>query len=186
MKTLHTFTLAIAVTLGLSGAASASTQVIGNTAAASCFRYAEAQNYAVSALETCKTALKMENLSLRDRAATHVNRGIIAAGLGREGQALNDYNEAIRLQPVIGESYANRGVLYRTQKHYENAMADFNQALSLGVKRPQLVYFNRAVVLEETGDVKAAYLDYRKAADLDPDWALPRRELERFTVKQDS
>ena len=32
------------------------------------------------------------------------------------------------------------------------------------------------------GDLKGAYLDYRKAAELDPGFDLPRQQLTRFTV----
>jgi hypothetical protein len=34
------------------------------------------------------------------------------------------------------------------------------------------------------GDLKAAWLDYTKAAELDPDWDAPRTELTRFTVSR--
>ena len=34
------------------------------------------------------------------------------------------------------------------------------------------------------GDARAAYFDYRKAQELDPDWALPAKQLTRFTVSK--
>lgn len=168
---------------GMSGAAGAGQLVIGQTAAAACYKAAEAQNYSRSAWRTCTEALD-EDMSRRDRAATHINRGIVAAGGGRIDDALTDYQTAIRMRPEIGEGYANRGAVFRTQKRFDAALADFDKALSLGVKEPHLVHFNRAVVLEQTGRVKEAYFDYKKASELAPDWDMPRRELERFTVTE--
>lgn len=168
---------------GLASAASGGQLVIGESAAATCYQSAKAQNYSYSAYLTCTDALETD-LSLKDRASTHINRGIIAAGGGRLDDAFSDYQTAIRLRPELGEGYANRGTVYRNRDRLDDALADFNKALSLGVKEPHLVYFNRAVTLEQTGRVTEAYYDYRKAAELAPDWALPKEELERFTVSE--
>ena len=37
---------------------------------------------------------------------------------------------------------------------------------------------------EGLGDLKAAYQDYSKAAELNPAWDAPKNELARFTVKR--
>jgi hypothetical protein len=42
----------------------------------------------------------------------------------------------------------------------------------------------RAIAHENLGDLTAAYRDYSKAAELDPDWDAPKKELTRFTVKR--
>ena len=55
--------------------------------------------------------------------------------------------------------------------------------LALGSAEPEKAYFNRALGYEALGDEKAAYFDFLKASQLKPDWAEPRQELVRFTVK---
>jgi hypothetical protein len=35
---------------------------------------------------------------------------------------------------------------------------------------------------EDQGDLKHAYIDYRKAAELNPSWDQPARQLARFNV----
>lgn len=35
---------------------------------------------------------------------------------------------------------------------------------------------------ELLGDVRAAYYDYRRASELDPEWRAPREDLQRFRV----
>jgi Flp pilus assembly protein TadD len=44
-------------------------------------------------------------------------------------------------------------------------------------------YYNHAVANEELGNVREAYFDYRKPAELKPEWEEPRVKLTRFTVK---
>ena len=45
-------------------------------------------------------------------------------------------------------------------------------------------FVNRGLANEGLGDLNAAYRDYSRAAALKPDWAAPKTELARFTVKR--
>ena len=97
-------------------------------------------------------------------------------------QARADFDAAIALEPKLGEGWVNRGALSISERRYQEGMDDINHGLQLGVKEPEKAYFNRAVAYEGLDDEKAAYLDYQQALSLKPDWALPQRELLRFTV----
>ena len=44
--------------------------------------------------------------------------------------------------------------------------------------------FNRAMAYEDNGDLKNAYLDYLEAAELNPAWDQPARQLTRFNVRR--
>ena len=44
-------------------------------------------------------------------------------------------------------------------------------------------YYNRAIANERLGDITSAYWDYRKALDLQPEFEVAARQLERFTVE---
>jgi Flp pilus assembly protein TadD len=70
------------------------------------------------------------------------------------------------------------------RKAPEAALVDINRALELGVSDPAKAHYNRALAYERMGDLKAAWLDYTKAAELDPEWDAPRTELTRFTVSR--
>ncbi len=59
----------------------------------------------------------------------------------------------------------------------------FDTALEKKTRRPELAYYGRAVANELTGQVRAAYEDYRQASRLDPNWKDPKAELARFSVK---
>ena len=52
------------------------------------------------------------------------------------------------------------------------------------MSEPAKAYFNRAMAHEGMDDLKSAYLDYRKAEEIQPEWDAPRKELDRFTVSR--
>ena len=58
-------------------------------------------------------------------------RGIVLARLGRTGEAANEYQEAIRLDPSLEEGYKNLGFLEWTEHHLESARAHLQRALQL-------------------------------------------------------
>jgi hypothetical protein len=61
-------------------------------------------------------------------------------------------------------------------------VADIDRGLQLGLATPEQAYYHRAIAREQLNDLRGAYLDYRRAAEMKPDWGSPRRELARFRV----
>jgi tetratricopeptide (TPR) repeat protein len=156
----------------------------GTTAARTCYETAE-RNFSLRAgLTECDRALTEEVLGVRDRAATFVNRGIIRLLLKDPTGALEDYNMAISLKPGMGDAYLNRGFLYlRLGNKDEEARAELTRGIELGSSNLAAGYYGRAFANELTGRVAEAYNDFRKAAELKPDWASPKEQLTRFQVK---
>ncbi len=169
--------------LALTNSAIAAISVIGNSVAHACYEDAKQAAPKHTDMSNCNRALEEETLDTRDRAATMVNRGILRMFAANDNGALDDYNGAIELQPKMGDAYLNRGILYLRTEKDANAIADLTKGLSLGSTKPEAGYYSRAVAYELTGDVKSAYLDYRKALELAPTWALPQEQLTRFQVK---
>ena len=58
-------------------------------------------------------------------------RGIVLVRLGRNSEAANEYQEAIRLDPKLEDGYKNLGFLEWTEHHLENASAQLQRALEL-------------------------------------------------------
>jgi len=81
-----------------------------------------------------------------------------------------------------GEGYVDRGATYIALQRYPEAMADIDRGIALGANKLQIAYYDRAIVHEAIGDVRAAYLDYKKAVELAPDFALASEQLRRFKV----
>jgi tetratricopeptide (TPR) repeat protein len=123
-------------------------------------------------------------LSDSDRVATLVNRGILKARLGDLEAAVLDYDSALDQDPDEAEAYLNKGfALLRLSNAAENAKPLFDSALAKRTRRPELAYYGRAVANELSGQVRAAYEDYRQASRLNPKWDDPKADLARFRVE---
>ena len=164
------------------GGAGAAVQVLGSSLASSCSKAAFTNQTHAAALETCNRSLEEESLIAHDRAATHINRGILLMRRGNYEAAMRDFEEAAVIEPTLGEAYANRGSLHVVEGRFPQAVADFDRALTLGLTQPERTYFNRGVAREWMDDARGAYLDYRKAAQLNPEWPDPQEQMIRFTV----
>jgi tetratricopeptide (TPR) repeat protein len=161
----------------------AAVTVIGGTSARSCYEAAEARSMATpEAIRSCDVALQ-EALSRDDTVATLVNRGILKARAGDVARAIADYDEALSRDPNEPEAYLNKGfALLHLPEAEQQAKPMFDFALEKKTRRPELAYYGRAVAHELTGEVRAAYRDYRQASRLDPKWRQPKADLARFKV----
>ena len=167
-----------------SAPADASVSVLGGSAARQCFQAAESpMSPSTETLDVCDLAITSEPLTDRDLVATYINRGILRVRVGRTGDGIADFNRAIDRDPTIAEAWFNRGVALMRTGDYEEAMPSFQAAVERSTNRPALAYFGRAVANEALGNMRAAYADYRRASELDPDWERPRSELRRFQVR---
>ena len=174
---------AAAATVVLSGgAASGAVVVLGKSLAAGCSKSAIAGNTDRRSIDLCSRALDEEALNGRILAGTFVNRGVMRMRRGEIAQARTDFEAAVATDPKLGEAFVNRGSVHIYEGRFQEGLADTERGLALGLSEPERAYFNRAMAREWMDDEKGAYLDYRKAAELNPKWALPREQLARFTV----
>ncbi|MGA9381617.1 MAG: tetratricopeptide repeat-containing serine protease family protein [Phormidium sp.] len=88
--------------------------------------------------------------------------------------------------PQSGSDYAARGSIRQERGDRQGAIADYNQAVSLG-SNDALTYFNRGVVRYNQGDYQGANQDYTQAISLSPNYAsayfnrgLARQLLKNF------
>lgn len=75
-------------------------------------------------------------------AAEWYQRGSEAQDAEQYEEAVQDYTEAIRLDPTYADAYNNRGVVYCVLQEYERALGDCTEAICLD---PQYAgaYYNR-------------------------------------------
>ena len=135
-------------------------------------------------LALCDLALNHDFLISQDRAATHINRGVMYLRRGADARALSDFNTSIELNPGVGEAHLMRGISLLQLGRLGEANDAITQAISLNVVRPERAYYYRGAANEEAGNTRAAYADYRRAADLAPGWRSPQTELARFQVRR--
>ncbi|MFZ9585278.1 MAG: tetratricopeptide repeat protein [Pseudohongiellaceae bacterium] len=138
---------------------------------------------AMDPVEICTMAIGSPEATPPQRAASYNNRGVLYFTDGKIEESLRDFEAAVGLDPALGTAYVNRGYVLMALKRFEDSIAAFDQGLALGVTDPERAYFNRGIAHEESGHVREAYYDYRKASELKPDWEEPLRELQRFSVR---
>jgi tetratricopeptide (TPR) repeat protein len=174
--------LTIAGVVFLAPSAEAAVTVLGNGLARVCFEVAEFGGNPRDGVATCSEALEQTALSMRDRSATLINRGILYSRLDHPEMALNDYNRGLSIDPDMGEGYVDRGAVYIVLRRYETALQDIDKGIEMNANRLQIAYYDRAIVHEALGNVRAAYDDYKKAAEIEPGFVLANEQLARFKV----
>jgi tetratricopeptide (TPR) repeat protein len=159
----------------------AAVTVLGASLAHNCYEAAEFGGDPMAGITTCTYALD-DAMSTADRAATYINRGILKARDSNPEAALADYNHGLSLDDAVGEGYVDRGATLIVLKRYQDALTDINKGIAIGAKKPEIAYYDRAIADEAMGDVRGAYLDYRKAVEIAPDFTLANEQLVRFRV----
>jgi len=193
--------LAVAATLGLTlqaASANAVVIVLGSGFGQVCYEAAKARSEGMpfiplqltgtqidaKPIEICSMALEDGQLSARDMAGTFVNRGVLLFLEGDFRAALADFDASIRMDGNIGESHANRGAALVALKRWADSIPSITKGIEMQAAEMEKSYYNRAIANEEIGNVRGAYMDYMKAAELKPEWEPPRAQLTRFTVKR--
>jgi tetratricopeptide (TPR) repeat protein len=133
-----------------------------------------------SDLDACNRALEHDSLTRHDRAATFVNRGILLAGLDKYQDALNDYNEALEIQPGLPQAWVGKGNLYFLAERFNEAIDAYDTALELNLPERHAAYFNLGLVYEKMGDDAMAVQSYNRALEFVPDWAPARDKLQKL------
>lgn len=140
------------------------------------------QSASRSEVETCNNALQ-QNLHLRDRAATLINRGILHVALEEYQKAIDDYATAERLYPEFGAIHVNRGNLFFMSQAYDGAIVEYNKALAMGLRQESVAYLNRGMAYEKLGRLLEAKTDYQQAIELSPEWHVAQSKLDRVIKK---
>jgi tetratricopeptide (TPR) repeat protein len=88
-------------------------------------------------------------------------------------KAIEDFNEAIRLEPRNADmnAFHSRGIAWFWKKEYDNAIQDFGEAIRLDPKEA-LYYFKRGLARSTKKEYNMAIKDYDKAIQIDPNYAI--------------
>src|SRR5690242_2676012 len=68
---------------------------------------------------------------------------------GRVDEAIAAYEQLLSVKADLPDSWYNLGWLQRQARRYEQALAAYGEALKRGVRGPEEVHLNRAVILSD-------------------------------------
>ncbi len=183
MKTLF-YSAALAVAATAASPAWAGTVAIGNSTATDCYEAAVSRTADRNSFYHCNLALDQESLSRADRAATLNNRGALYLRGHNYRSAGRDFDAALKNDANNAEAWLNMAIVGLQQGASTETLAWIEKSLALNTARPALAYYSRSIAYERTGNVRAAYVDLRRAVDLAPGWRAPLEDLKRYQVRR--
>jgi tetratricopeptide (TPR) repeat protein len=87
---------------------------------------------------------------------------------GELDEAVNEYSEAIHLDPKYARAYNNRGLAYQSRQDLRQAISDFSDAIRIA---PKMIpaYLNRGSAYMAMMNYQKALLDFDEAVQIDPE-----------------
>lgn len=170
--------LIFVVSLALAAPATAQLSVttLGASDARAC--YENAQSAAAADTAPCDKALRDPGTTQSDRRKTLVNRGIIQNRNGDLQAAVDDFNAALASDPNLPEAYVNRGNSYFLAGRFDQAIADYQKSLSLGLAKAHVAWYNIGLAYDAKKEPDKAREAYEKALEIYPDFAAARAKLD--------
>ncbi len=102
---------------------------------------------------------------------SYAERGLIRMKAGNLKGALEDYNEAIRLDPADADYWLNRGIIKEQSKDLNGALADYHQVITLKADYEK-GWLSHGNVLVKLNRFAEAIEDYNVAITYFPEYGL--------------
>jgi tetratricopeptide (TPR) repeat protein len=118
-------------------------------------------------IQGCNAVVTSGQLSSADKGNAIANRGLAYRQKGQLDRALEDFNEAVRLNPNNPNNYNFRGTCYDALKQYDRAIQDYDHALKL-YPYSFAVYLNRGITYVHLGQLDHGIEDYTQGIKLNP------------------
>jgi tetratricopeptide (TPR) repeat protein len=117
--------------------------------------------------QACTALLATSNLEPNDEVLIRRRRGRILNELKQFDKAINELNQAIKLDPQYAAAYANRGYAYGEKGEFDRAIADYTKVIELNPQDAR-AYANRGYAYREKGEFDRAIADFDKTIALLP------------------
>ena len=98
------------------------------------------------------------------------NRGAAYERKGQYDRAIQDFNEALKLEQDFAEVFYNRGVAYADEGELDHAIEDYGRAIRLKGDYAA-AYNNRGNAYKQKVEYDRAIVDYDHAIKIKPDYA---------------
>ena len=123
-------------------------------------------------IDGCTAVIRSGHEPLEKLATAFDNRGVAYRLKGEYDRALQDYEQAIQLNPSNANAYNNRGIIYRIKGEYGRAIADYDEAIWLKKGDFPAAYYNRALAYADKGDYEQSLRDFDVVMRFNPKNAL--------------
>ncbi len=114
------------------------------------------------------------------------NKGRALDDLGEYDEAIEAYDEAIRLNPNYAKAWFNKGLSLDDLGKYDEAVKAYDEAIRLDPNNAAMAWNNKGISLDDLGKYDEAIEAYDEAIKLDPNYAkawnnkgLALRKLDR-------
>jgi tetratricopeptide (TPR) repeat protein len=118
-------------------------------------------------IASCSAVISRGSVDRADLAAAFKNRGNAHDDKGDYDRALEDYNEAVTINPLDADAFNSRGTTYAALARYERAILDFDEAIRLNPASP-LAFGNRCFARGVLDQLEQALADCGEALHLKP------------------
>ena len=117
-----------------------------------------------NAIADCSKAIELGIPKLANKSSGYHDRGAVYFRKGDLDQAMSDFNEALRLDPLNAAAFAERADIWRSKGDLERAIKDLDQSIRLS---PNLAkaYAVRGMLYEASGDLEKARKDFTAAIE---------------------
>ena len=127
--------------------------------------YAESATDAQT-IEGCTALVEHAGLSGRALAIVLYDRGLSYENTKQYALALEDFSQAVALDPTYAAAYDDRGNTLARMNEYQQAVADYDKSIAL--KPTALYYSNRGFVHYKLGNLDQALEDLNESLRLNP------------------
>src|ERR1017187_5838324 len=115
----------------------------------------------------CTAVIQAGKLKGKRLAFTFSNRGVAYYERGEYDRAIQDFEQAIALNPKYALAFNNRCAAYHDKGEYDRAIQDCNQAIKLNPNHAG-AYYNRSLAKKQKGDQAGAEADLAAARKINP------------------
>jgi len=131
----------------------------------------------------CSAEIQLGHFLEKDLALIFNNRGFAYYNLRRYDSAIEDYGQAIKLNPNYAEAFNNRGDAYADKGQPDRAIQDYNQAIKLNPNDAE-AFNRRGVSYSDKGQPDRAIQDFEQAIKLKPNYSVAIKNRANAIAKQ--